>query len=311
MYKKYLEYIDAILENGSFTGASKDLYMSQSALSQFIKRIEDNLGVDILERGVNPCRLTDAGELYYESLKNIMTIEEDTINRIEDINNLRKGEVTIGSTEYLSYYILSNVLPKFNKLYPGININLVEDRTDKLDDSVLEGKSDFSITFKTSNSKKELTNIKLFEEEVFIAVPIHCELVEKLNLEYPQNGNFPTIDVSNLKNMNLIGSKKGQNLQFLFSELDAYTEYTLTRVLETESMALANKFVSKGLGITLIPKFMAFEKDSECIFLRINPSLRKRTIMIHYNPLRKLKKPAKILIDMIQEYVKENQLNIE
>lgn len=299
------EYISAILKYGSITEASKKLYISQSALSQYLKRIEERIGISIFDRDFSPLRLTDAGEIFYGSLKEIKAIEEETLNRIEDLNNLKRGELIIGATDYLTYYFLSKVLKKFNEQYPGISIRLYEGKTSELNQSALNGNVDFSITYDVSNLD-ELTNINLYQEEVYVALPTNNPLVKNLNIEFPQNGEFPVIDAELLKHNKIIRMKKGQNLRLIFSELDKYTNNTLETILETDSMYLAIKFVSVGLGISIIPRSMAIDNSLDCVFVKTNPPMSKRTIMIHYNSTRRLNKPAQILVKMLEDYAKDN-----
>lgn len=303
------QYINAILESGSITDASKKLFISQSALSQYIKRIEVKLGIEIFDRKFTPLRLTEAGEIYFRSLADIVAIEEDTLKQIEDLNNLKRGEVVIGSTYYLTYSLLSNVLRDFNEKYPGIKIRLLEGKTSNLNQAALEGKCDFALSYDVAN-EPELTGIRLYQEEVYVALPVDNKTVQRLHLAYPQR-EIPTIDVDQLKYNKIIGMKKGQNLRAIFSQLNRLTENTLTTSLETDSMILALKFVAEGLGISLIPSGMANDNSLECIFVKTNPALKKRTIMIHYNSTRKLKKPAEILIKMLEDYVSENLLKRE
>lgn len=299
------EYIKAILDWGSITEAAKNLYISQSALSQYLKRVEQRLGIEIFDRDLSPLRLTDAGEIFYASLEEIMEIEEETISQIEDLNNLRRGEVIVGATDYLSYYLLSGVIKKFNDKYPGIKIDLLEGKTSELDNAALSGNCDFSISYSASNLD-ELTNIKLYQEELFVAIPLANPIVKECNIEFPQYNKFPTIDAKLLNNNNIIRMKKGQNLRFIFQELDVLTNYSLKTILATDSMYLANKFVSEGVGITIIPKFMALDTNLNCVYVRIKPSLSKRRIMIHYNSTKRVRKPAQILMSMLKDYATEN-----
>lgn len=299
------EYINAILETGSITEASKRLFISQSALSQYIKRIELKLGIEIFDRKFQPLRLTEAGEIYHESLGEILAIEQDAINQIEDLNNLKRGEIVIGATDYLTYCLLSKVLKKFNLAYSGISIKLLEGKTSDLNIAALEGECDFSISY-SGIKKPELTNIKLYEEEVFVCLNKNDEIIKNLNISYPQK-EIPIIDAKLLKNKKIIGSKKGQNLRYVFAQLNKYTDDTMQTILETDYMYLAMKFVAEDLGISIVPSGMAKNNtNKECVFVKTNPELNKRTIMIHYNSTRRLKNPAKILIDMIIDYVKKN-----
>lgn len=298
------EYITAILGYGSITEASKKLFISQSALSQYVKRIELKLGIEIFDRDFYPLKLTAAGEIYYKSLVDIMKIEENALNQIEDLNNLKRGEVVIGVTDYLAYYLLSKVLSEFNRSYPGIKIKLFEGKTRDINLATLDGTCDFSITYDVL-SKDGMTNIKLYEEEVYIAMPVNNPIAKTLDITYPQE-EIPTIDIKLLKNSKIIGMKKGQNLRHIFRQLDKYTDNSLETILETDSMYLANKFVAEGLGITIIPSAMAMDNKLECVFVKTNPELSKRTVMIHNNSARKLNKPAEILIEMLNDYVKNN-----
>lgn len=305
MAKTDYEYIKSILEMGSITEASKKLFISQSALSQYIKRIEAKLGVEIFDRKVSPLRLTEAGEIYYESLVDIITIEEDVLKQIEELNNLKRGHLIIGSTDYLNYCLLSKVLKEFNEKYPGISIKLLEGKTSDLNMAALKGECDFSITYASANNKG-LTDITLYQEEVYVALARDNPAVKDLNIPYPQK-EIPTIDAKLLKNSKIIGMKKGQNLRSIFLQLNKYTDNTLVTILETDFMYLAMKFVAEKVGISIVPAGMAKDNElEECVFVKTNPELRKRTIMIHYNSMIKLKKPAEILINMLREYVKEN-----
>ncbi|MDD7306058.1 MAG: LysR family transcriptional regulator [Peptoniphilaceae bacterium] len=297
-------YISAILEAGSITDASKKLFISQSALSQYIKRIEVKLGIEIFDRNFSPLRLTQAGDIFYRSLADIVAIEKETLQQIEDLNNLKRGEVVIGSTDYLSYSLLSKVLKKFNEKYPGIDIRLLEGKTSDINQAALEGKCDFSLSYK-ADQKPELTNIWLYQEEVYIALPIDNKAVKELNITYPQK-EIPTIAAKYLKGNNIIGMKKGQNLRSIYNQLNRFTDNSLKTIIETDYMSLAMKFVSEGVGIALVPSGMAMENRLECIFVKTKPALNSRTIMIHYNSTRKLKKPAEILMKMLEEYVREN-----
>lgn len=299
------EYIKAVLEYGSITEASKKLFISQSALSQYIKRIETKTGIKIFDRDLSPLRLTEAGEIYFSSLEEIKSIEEETLKRIEDLNNMKRGEVIIGATDYLTYYFLSKVLREFNHKYPGISIKLLEGKTSGLNQSAQAGECDFAISYDISNID-ELTNINLYQEEVYIALPLDHPIVEKYKIPKNQEGDFPVIDAKLLKNNKIIRMKKGQNLRLIFSELDKYTANSLETILETDSMYLAIKFVSEGLGISIIPRSMALDNNLDCVFVKTNPPLSKRTIMIHYNSTRRLNKPAKILISMLKDFAEKN-----
>src|SRR5699024_303397 len=116
-------------------------------------------GISVFDRDYKPIRLTQAGLIYKKSLEDIEKLKEETLLKIDEINKLKIGEISVGSTDYQTYYFLSKVLKDFNDAYPGIRINLVEAKTEQLNNFALNGICDFAITYETD--KKDLKSINL------------------------------------------------------------------------------------------------------------------------------------------------------
>ena len=283
-----LEYIRAILKYGSITAASKKIYISQSALSQHIIRIEKKLGVEIFNRDFKPIKLTEAGIIYKKSLEDIEKLKENTLLKIEEINKLKIGELSIGSTDYQTYFFLSKVLKDFNEDYPGIKINLLEAKTNQLNTFALNGLCDFSITYETDRFD-DLESINLYREDVYLAMSKE----NKLKNDLSGKGEIKTISAKKLAGQNIIRMKKGQNLILQYQELDKFTENSLNTVFETDSIFIAEKCVRENMGLAILPQSMLKE------------SLSSRTTMINYSKNHKLKTIAKIFIDRLKRYAKE------
>jgi len=91
-----LEYVMAIAEEKSFSKAAKKLYISQPSLSQYIMRLEEQIGIKIFDRTTNPLILTFAGEKYLEAAKNILILNNQLKRVLVDIADSKKGRLTIG-----------------------------------------------------------------------------------------------------------------------------------------------------------------------------------------------------------------------
>lgn len=290
-----LEYIRAIEKYGSMTKAAEKIYISQSALSQYIKRIEESLGVDIFDRSKKPLSLTDAGVFYKNSLEEIDLIKEETREKIEALSKLQIGKINIGSTDYQTYYFLSDALRVFDKKFPGIKVNLIEEKTDDLNKLALEGACDFVITYETS-SYEDLEYVELYEEEVFIAVSKESPLAD-----FKKERAIGEIPASKLLGERMINAKKGQNLRLQYHELDRLTGGSLRSVLETESIFIARKFVEEGLGIALLPEAMAREDGDKIVYLRLKEGLSSRTAVVNFSKKHRPKRAARIFIDMLKD----------
>lgn len=295
-----LEYIRAILKYGSITAASKKIYISQSALSQHIIRIEKKLGVEIFNRDFKPIKLTEAGIIYKKSLEDIEKLKENTLLKIEEINKLKIGELSIGSTDYQTYFFLSKVLKDFNEDYLGIKINLVEAKTNQLNTFALNGICDFSITYETDRFD-DLESINLYREDVYLAMSKE----NKLKNDLSGKGKIKTISAKKLAGQNIIRMKKGQNLILQYQELDEFTDNSLNTVFETDSIFIAEKCVRENMGLAILPQSMLKEKKNDLIYFKLKEGLSSRTTMINYSKNHKLKTIAKIFIDRLKRYAKE------
>lgn len=295
-----LEYIRAILKYGSMTAASKKIYISQSALSQHIIRIEKKLGVEIFNRDFKPIKLTEAGKIYKKSLEDMEKLKEDTLLKIEEINKLKSGEITVGATDYQTYFFLSKILKDFHNDYPGIKINLVEDKTNQLNIFALNGICDFSITYETDRFD-DLESINLYREDVFLAMSKDNPLKKHLS----GKGNIKSIEAKKLMGQNIVRMKQGQNLILQYQELDKFTDNSLKTVLETESIFIAEKCVRENMGLAILPESMLKEKKDDLIYFKLKETLSSRTTMINYSKKHKLKRIANIFIDRLKEYANE------
>ena len=258
------------------------------------------MGVRIFDRDFKPMKLTEAGLIYKKSLEDIEKLRENTLLKIEEINTLKIGEISIGSTDYQTYFFLSKVLNKFNKDYPGIKIKLVEAKTDQLNRFARNGICDFAITYET-DKYDDLESINLYRENVYLAMSNKNPLKKYLK----GNGEIKSIESKKLTGQNIIRMKKGQNLVLQYQELDKFTENSLKTVLETDSIFIAQKCVRENFGLAILPESMLKEERDDLIYFKLKEGLSSRTTMINYCKNHKLKRIANIFIDRLKEYAKE------
>ena len=95
---KQVEYMIRIAEENNITRAAEKLFLTQSALNQQLLKLEKELGTPLFHRSRTNWRLTEAGEVYIRSAKELLRIKKDTYNQIRDIAETRKGTLSIGLT---------------------------------------------------------------------------------------------------------------------------------------------------------------------------------------------------------------------
>lgn len=122
------EYFVAIVEAGSLTKAAEKLYVSQPSLSQYLKRLENSLGVELFDHSTSPLRLTFTGERYYQYVLQMMKLEENMRKEFQDIKNSASGVLRLGVALWRGACLLPDTFPYFHEHYPGIRIELTEGR---------------------------------------------------------------------------------------------------------------------------------------------------------------------------------------
>ena len=140
MYEK-LEYILAIAEEQNLTRAAKKLYISQPTLTLYLNRLEAELGVRLFDRGRTPIRLTDAGRYYIDKMKLIYNAELALRNDLHLVADPEKTLV-IGIGQVRGHHWLPKLLPGFCRLYPRVNIQVMQTTEQQMAEALLSGEID-------------------------------------------------------------------------------------------------------------------------------------------------------------------------
>lgn len=118
------EYFIAIVESGSLTKAAKKLYLSQPYLSQYLKQLEQSLGVELFDHSVSPLTPTYAGQLFYRYLLRQIHQEENFRQLITDLKNEDAGRIRLGMPYWRASCTLPVIFPEFHRKYPKIQLEL-------------------------------------------------------------------------------------------------------------------------------------------------------------------------------------------
>lgn len=139
------EYVYEIYKEKSFSVAAQKLYITQPALSNSIKRIEDRIGSPIFDRSSSPVQLTDVGKAYINAVEQIISIEENFSHYLEDTQNLKTGRLSIGSGALFSSYVLPSLIASFKNEHPYVEVNIVEGSVAVLQKHLADGVIDLLI----------------------------------------------------------------------------------------------------------------------------------------------------------------------
>ena len=167
---RQLKYLSVVAKYQNVTRAAESLYISQSALSHYIKNAEEELGVKLFDRTTNPITLTDAGRCYMDSAQRILLENERLEKELRDITNHMSGTLSIGTSVDRCSYMMPKLLPAFTELYPGIRVNVVTGGGARLRDMLRKGDIDMLLLPDLpDDDKQDLISEVLYSEEVVLA----------------------------------------------------------------------------------------------------------------------------------------------
>ena len=165
-----MEYIYAVWKEQSFSNAAKKLFISQPALSNSVKRVEDKVGAPIFDRSTSPIQLTDVGREYVHAVERILAIQENFTHYLADSQNMRTGRLTIGSGAMISSYLLPDLISRYKERFPYIEVDVVESGEERLEKLLADGVIDLAI--ENSRFPEALFESRLFQQEhIVLAVP--------------------------------------------------------------------------------------------------------------------------------------------
>ncbi len=147
MERRQLETFLAIVDSGSFSLATKQLYMTQSAVSQSIRKLEDDLGEKLLVRDRRGTRTTPAGSLFLPIARDILRRMNEGRQAIEDLRGLRRGELAIGAVDIASIYLLPDIFRKYRQNYPDISLSVRVAGSRALGQALSKGELDLAFLF--------------------------------------------------------------------------------------------------------------------------------------------------------------------
>ena len=225
-----------VAKHKHMTKASEELHISQPAISQSIKKLENQLGGTLFLRSNKGMELTSEGKMFYEYVKGALELINNAENEFTSFKDLSKGEVKIGCSTTLTKLILMDALKDFYLDYPNINVNITNDLTSNLINSLKLGKLDFVI-FSESNIKEKNLNL---------------EKLKELKQGFIYNPEFYDNNVNSFEDLNrvpLILQKEESNSRKLLDYIALNNNVKLIPKMEVVSQELITEFVNIGLGI--------------------------------------------------------------
>jgi LysR family hydrogen peroxide-inducible transcriptional activator len=282
-----LEYLIAVVDCGHFGKAAERCFVSQPALSMQIKKLENTLGVQLLERTNNTVLLTEIGT-------QIVAKAQQILNQAREIRELAKasqdpfaGELKIGIIPTLAPYFLPLIISKLSKAFPKLSLYLIEAQTPALLEKLNQGEMDAAF-LAIPITETNLTDTLLFKEEFLLATPKNHPLAK-----------LKSVKPSHLENQNLLLLEEGHCLRDQILSFCETLHKTNAENFKATSLETLRHMISSGIGITLMPRLAAQSNDNIC-YIPFTKPVPHRTLGLVW----RTSTAKQIVLEKIVEYIK-------
>ncbi|MBU4582258.1 MAG: LysR family transcriptional regulator [Proteobacteria bacterium] len=239
----HLKAFQKVAATGSFTKSARELFLTQSAVSQQIRALEDEIGGKLFDRSGRKIRLTGEGELLLAYTERLFDLHDEIETLFGRLKTLKKGKIAVGATAVIGTYFMPAVISAYHRRYPGIEIDLRMGNSEQILRMIMDREVDLGVA---GMVKKQVALNSIF---------IHRE--QLLFVCSPQNpmAARESVTLGELDRIPFIWREKGtQTLALVkrwFQE-NAGGDFP-RQTLSLANMEAAKRIVEEGYGVTIIP----------------------------------------------------------
>ena len=245
-----LEFFVTVVEERGFSKAAERVFRTQPAVSIAIKRLEDEIGTPLFERSQKSPVLTDAGQLFYDYARRILTLRDRALEVVGELQSLKRGRVRIGANESTSLYLLPHLILNYRARYPEVMVEISRHTSERLPREVLDRNVDFALlAHEPVDSQLESFPV-LRDPLVLILYPEHLLAKrDSVTIEDLGRESFLAHNV-----------KTGSRRKVMETFAAHHTPLNIT--LELATIETIKRFVQLKVGIAFVPR-MCVEEELE------------------------------------------------
>jgi DNA-binding transcriptional LysR family regulator len=251
-----LEVFLAVAREGRFSRAADKLHRTQSAISQSIRKLEDDIGEALFDRSSRDGSLTDAGRVLQEYAERLLNLRENAQEALVELRELHKGKLAIAANEFTALYLLP-VLAEFRRLHPMIRIRVHRSLGSHIPDDVLRHTSELGVL--TYNPQEaQLSSTVVYLDELTLVVPPTHPLANESQVSIRQLGAESFV-------AHIVSSPYREKV------IQAFNRYKtpLHMAVELPTLQAIKRFVAMGNGVAFLPEISVEDEIARGELVRI------------------------------------------
>ena len=291
MELRQLRYLVALAEELNFTRAAAAEHIAQPALSQQIRRLEEELGVALVQRTTRHVSLTEAGQLLVVRARRILAELESAHSELQALRGIDRGHVTIGAIHTMGPIDLSVVLAEFNARYPHVALSVREHTSEECAELLRIDEVDLAFLSVTENIESlELGLHQLISEELMVLMPVDHPLASR-----------DEVRMAELAHEQFISFRVGARLRELLFAAGRDAQFEPRVTLESNESHRIRTFVARGLGVAILPKSDAVGDGAEIAVARLVAPALRRDITLAWRAGRRHSPAAQAFMELARD----------
>lgn len=280
----------AVAELQNFRKAAESINLSQPAFSRRIEKLEDALGVRLLDRTTRSVTLTAVGRDFARKVNDLLDDLDATLLGIRGVSATRMGEVSIACVPSAVYYFLSKVIRRYHEVYPKIRVRIFDASANEVLEAVSRGQADFGLNF--IGSQEPDIDFQPLLEERFVAA---CRRDHPLARER-------SVAWSDLRRHDFISVSQSSGNRVLLDQALASLRERPQSIYEVQHVTTTLGLVEAGLGVAAVPSMAMPDEDHPLLVsVPLSDPVVKRTVGVIRRKGRSLSPAAQQLHAFLME----------
>jgi DNA-binding transcriptional LysR family regulator len=264
MELRQLRYAEAVAAHRHFTRAAAAIGVAQPALSHQIKRLEQELGIELFERSRGGVRLTAAGETFLPRIRRALTELDAGRDEVAAFTGLEAGRVRLGAMQAVGPLDLPRAIARFHEAHPAVEVTLIEESTVRMQQLVVDGQLDLAIVALEVGYPNSLEARPIVREAVLLALRCDHPLARRATVEFGRLRGEP-----------FVFFRTGTGMRTTTERLARDAGFIPQMAFETGNLDRLLDLVGEGLGVSLIPASTAARAHPSIRAIPFSPSLSR------------------------------------
>ncbi len=268
MELRQLRYLVALADEQSFTRAAEREHIAQPALSQQIQKLEQELGLPLVERTTRRVSITDAGNLLVARARRVLTELESARQELDRVRGIQTGHVVVGAMNTMGPVDITRVIAEFHDRHPQIEMTVRENNSDELAELLRVDALDLAFLSVTERVESHgLALQQILMEELVVVLPEGHPLADR-----------DVIRMVELSREDFISYREGARLRELLVGAAHEVGFEPRIVLESNESRRIRRLVGRGLGVAILPRSHAIgvgTNDPIAVARLVEPALAR------------------------------------